>query len=76
MTKNQMLKTTTIEPEFMDLATLEKVFGIRRSLAYTLMGEGKIKGISLLSEGKTRGKRLIQVASVREFLNQQMEQNG
>ena len=38
------------EAEFVDADGLKTLFGIRRSLAYTLLGEGRIKGISLRQE--------------------------
>jgi hypothetical protein len=63
-----------IEPEFCDAGGLKALFGIRRSLAYTLLGEGRIRGISLRRAGNARGKRLFVVQSVRDFLNAQLQQ--
>ena len=57
-----------IEPEYVDCDGIRLRFGIKRSLAYKLMNEGKIKSLSLTSDGKIRGKRLFEVKSVREFL--------
>jgi hypothetical protein len=48
-------------------------FGIKRSLAYTLLAEGAIRGVSLRRRGLLRGKRLFDVASVRSYLKTQME---
>ena len=62
------------EAEFVDADGLKALFGIRRSLAYTLLGEGRIKGISLRRAGTARGKRLFVVQSVRQFLNRQLLQ--
>jgi hypothetical protein len=61
------------DPEFLDAAGLQTRFGIKRSLAYTLLGDGAIKGVSLRRRGQIRGKRLFDVASVRAFLRSQME---
>ena len=61
------------EAEFVDADGLKELFGIRRSLAYTLLGEGRIKGISLRRAGTARGKRLFAVHSVRDFLNAQLK---
>lgn len=79
----QPLKTTapvsaaqanaTHEPEFLDAVGLQSRFGIKRSLAYALLADGAIRGVSLRRRGQVRGKRLFAVESVREFLRSQME---
>lgn len=61
------------DPEFVDCRGLEHMFGIKRSLAYQLLGDGAIKGVSLRRRGQTRGKRLFSVDSVRAYLASQME---
>lgn len=66
-------KAWDIEPEFVDLDGLRRGFGIKRSLAYELLSEGLIKGVSLRRRNCVRGKRLFQVDSVRSYLNSQME---
>jgi hypothetical protein len=65
-----------IDPEFVDVLGLEAGWGIKRSLAYLLLAEGKIKGVSLRRRGQTRGKRLFSVDSVRAYLASQMENGG
>jgi hypothetical protein len=60
--------STGVDPEFVDLRGLEARFGIRRSSAYTLISEGAIRSVSLRRRGQIKGKRLIDVASVRNFL--------
>lgn len=62
-----------IDPEFVDCRGLEAGWGIKRSLAYQLLAEGKIKGVSLRRRNQIRGKRLFSVDSVRQFLSKQME---
>jgi hypothetical protein len=62
-----------IDPEFVDCKGLEAGWGIKRSLAYQLLADGKIKSVSLRRRGRLRGKRLFSVDSVRAFLRQQME---
>jgi hypothetical protein len=57
--------------EFVDAHSLRFMFGIGRSLAYQLLSEGAIRSISLRRKGNTRGKRLFEVATVREFLSKQ-----
>jgi hypothetical protein len=57
-----------VDPEFVDLPGLQARFGIRRSMAYLLIADGAIKSVSLRRGGALKGKRLIDVASVRSFL--------
>ena len=62
-----------IDAEFVDCKGLEAGWGIKRSLAYQLLADGKIRGVSLRRKGRLRGKRLFDVASVRAFLNSQIK---
>jgi hypothetical protein len=59
------------DAEFIDLPGLRERFGIRRSLAYVLISEGVIRSVCLRRRGQIKGKRLIDVASVRNFLASQ-----
>jgi hypothetical protein len=61
-----------IDPEFVDIPGLQARWGIKRSLAYQLIADGKIRSVSLRRRGRCRGKRLFDVSSVREFLHAQM----
>ena len=61
-----------IDPEFVDCKGLEAGWGIKRSLAYQLLADGKIQGVSLRRRNQVRGKRLFSVDSVRAFLREQM----
>ena len=63
-----------LNPEFVDCKGLEAGWGIKRSLAYQLLAEDKIKSVSLRRRGAARGKRLFSVDSVRAFLREQMRQ--
>lgn len=64
------------DAEFVDAPGLHSRFGIKRSLAYALLSEGAIRGVSLRRRGRQRGKRLFDVASVRAYLASQMEAGG
>jgi hypothetical protein len=55
-------------PEFVDTDGMRAVFGIKRSLAYNLLGLGLIRGVSVRTKGHARGKRLFDAASVRAYL--------
>jgi hypothetical protein len=61
------------DPEFVDCKGLEAGWGIKRSLAYQLLADGKIHGVSLRRRNQIRGKRLFSVDSVRAFLREQMQ---
>ena len=61
------------EPEFLDAAGLQARFGIKRSLAYSLLADGAIRAVSLRRKNRTRGKRLFCCDSVRDYLNRQMQ---
>ena len=61
------------DPEFLDATGLQLRFGIKRSLAYALLADGAIQGVSLRRRNQTRGKRLFSVDSVRRYLREQME---
>jgi hypothetical protein len=66
-----MINTSTspdVGPEFVDCKGLERLFGIRRSLAYELVNRNSIRSVSIRRRGAVRGKRLFDVDSVREFL--------
>ena len=66
-------RASHVDPEFVDIPGLEARWGIKRSLAYQLLADGKIRGVSLRRRGQIRGKRLFSVDSVRQFLRDQME---
>ena len=59
--------------ETTDYLGVQELFGIRRALAYHLYETGAIKSFSLKQPGEKRGKRLFDVASIREFLNSKLE---
>jgi hypothetical protein len=55
-------------PEFIDSKGMRQMFGISRTAAYDLIRDGLIKSVSLRRRGCARGRRLFDVASVREYL--------
>jgi hypothetical protein len=61
------------DPEFLDATGVRAQFSIRRSLLWELDKSGHIKSVSLRRRGRSRGKRLFDVRSIREFLRAQME---
>jgi len=64
----------TDDTEFCDFAQLKQRFGVGRSLAYLLNGHGDIKSKVLRRKGCIKGKRLFDVASVREYIAKQSDE--
>lgn len=54
--------------EFIRLDQLEKIFGLKRGIAYRLISEGRIKSVNLRKKGAKTGLRLVYATSVREYL--------
>lgn len=65
--------TSALMPEFLDVDQVRIYFGIKQSLLYRLLAERKIRAASIRQRGKTRGRRLFDVASIRAFLNAQVD---
>jgi hypothetical protein len=60
--------TTPIEPELVDFHYIQKRYSIGRNKAYQLLREGKIKAVRLLGSGRNRGRTLIVLESLQEYL--------
>ncbi len=69
-----------IEPEFCAFpgpAQVEPYGGLRRGMLYQLARDGHIKTVSLRMPGKTRGRRLIVLSTLRDYLRRlNAEQNA
>lgn len=65
-----------LAPQFLDVDQVRIYFGIKQSLLYRLLAENKIRAVSIRQRGKTRGRRLFDVASIRSFLNSQVDKDG
>jgi hypothetical protein len=59
------------DAEFTDFAGLQKVWSIKRGQAYELIRDGEIRSVVLRRKGRIRGRRLIEIASVRAWLSAQ-----
>jgi hypothetical protein len=59
------------DPEYLDVAGVYYLFGIKKGLVYQLLKEQKIQSVSLRRDDGASGKRLINVASLRAFLKSQ-----
>jgi hypothetical protein len=64
------------EPEWCRVPDVFRIFGIRRGSLYNLLKDGEIKSVCLRRRGYKQGQRLIQIASVRDFLNRLQTQSA
>jgi hypothetical protein len=71
------IEKDTTEPRFGRLKTVERLFGLKRGTCYNLLRAGKIRGCSICVTSKRSRTRVIDLDSVREFLENEMKaQNG
>ena len=63
--------TSFIEPEFLRVKDVEKMFGLKRGKLYPLIREGAVISKSLRTRGTIRGVRLVSVDSLRNYINSQ-----
>jgi hypothetical protein len=55
-------------PEFIRIGDARKIFGLGRTYCYNLITDGKIRSVVLRKRGAKTGVRLLDVDSVRAFL--------
>lgn len=75
-----MITTSPIEtgntvqslPEFGRVKDVQKLFGVKRGILYRWINEGKVKSVCISEEGNIQGVRLIHLASVRDYIQSQM----
>ena len=56
------------QPEFGRLRDVHRLFGLTRGTVYNLLARGRIRGVNLRVTGRKSGCRLIDLASVREYI--------
>jgi hypothetical protein len=64
------------EPEFGDYKAVRKIYGLSRPYLYALQKEGLIRSVSLRRPGSVQGKRLWVLASIREYILQNLDERG
>jgi hypothetical protein len=57
-----------IPPKYMDPDRVDAVYSITNGKLYPLIKSGRVKSITLCEPGKSRGKRLVLVSSLEEYL--------
>ena len=65
--------SSAIDAEFCDSPGAKSRFGLGRSYLYELEKARLIRGCSLRKPGQLKGKKLWDVASIRNYLARQME---
>jgi hypothetical protein len=55
-------------PKYIDFERLEGEYAIGKGKAYPLINDGSIKVIRLVEPGRSRGRVLVEVASVEAYL--------
>ena len=68
------LPTVHASAEFCGHKEARALFGISRSHLYRLHDVGLIRSVSLRTRGRLRGRRLFEVASIRELLHRNLPQ--
>ena len=68
------LPTVHSGAEFCGHKEIRALFGISRSHLYRLHEERLIRSVSVCSRGRLRGRRLFEVASIRELLYRNLSQ--
>ena len=62
----------SVLPEFGRVGDVERIFAVKRGLTYRAIKNGDIKSLVIREKGKKTGARLIQLQSVRDWLNKQL----
>jgi hypothetical protein len=71
-TTQPVAATWGADPEFVDLPGLKQLFAIGRSAAYTHIENGDFRSVVLRRKGCIKGKRLVDVSSVRDWISKQL----
>ncbi|MCE9587253.1 MAG: hypothetical protein K8R57_02940 [Verrucomicrobia bacterium] len=64
------------DPEFIEIPSMKPMFAIGRTATFELIKSKRIRSVNLRREGKSKGRRLIEVASVRQYLARLMNEGG
>jgi len=65
--------TTQTMSEFGRVNDVQRLFGVKRGILYRWIGAGKVKSVCIRETGNVQGVRLIHLASVRDYINKQMQ---
>ena len=62
----------SVQPEFLRVPDVQRIFGIKRGMLYTLIGSGAVKSICLRQQGCKTGVRLVSYASLRDYCHKRL----
>lgn len=65
-------ETNQLLPEFGRVNDVQRLYGIKRGILYRWIADGKMKSVCIREPGNVQGVRLIHLASVRDYINSQM----
>lgn len=65
---NTHVSAQNLEPEYIRVGDAVRIFALSKPKLYELMGEGKVRYVSIRKRGQQRGTRLIVLESLRSFL--------
>ena len=66
---------STASREFGRIRDVEHIFGLKRGTIYNLLRKKRIRGVLLRVQGRKSGVRLIELQSVRSYLQSQFPPN-
>jgi len=66
----------SLPAEFATISTICRAFGIGRTLVFRHIKEKRIRSVHVREPGKQKGRRLIEIASVRNYLYAEMEREN
>ena len=71
--RNEPAAASVTAPEFVDAKGARQLFALSRAHLYILTGAGHIRSCCIRRPGAFRGRRLFDCASIRAFLQKNME---
>ena len=63
----------TPEPEFVRVQDVQRIFGVKRGILYRWINEGRIQSVCVCDPGNKQGIRLVNLASVRTYIESRKE---
>lgn len=64
---------SNIPPEWARPSDITRMFGIKRTTLWNLLKEGRIRSASLRQRHQIRGTRVVNIQSVRDYLEAQSQ---
>jgi hypothetical protein len=76
--EEQEIAAPILQPKYLSVDQVRPIYGLTRGVLYPLLKEGQIKSVCVVGKGangllRSRGKRLIEVASLEAYLARSKE---